>query len=140
MPLYVKIILITMGLLVLAGIIYSSLTKNNKARAIKANPGQTNARIVDKSIPKVTSSTLTEVTYQSRYNYEFEVNGKKFTGLSERYNFQIEHENAIMNKTFPVIYDEKDPQKSSILILQRDFEEYDLVQPDSLKNYEQILK
>jgi len=139
MTLTVKIILITMGLLVVVGIIYSSITNNKKAKAIKANPKQTIARIFDKFIPQVTSSTVTKVKYQTRYKYEFEVNGKKITGLTERYNFYIENQDAIMGKTFPVIYDEKNPENSCILILERDFTEFNLTQPDSLKPYEQIL-
>src|SRR5687768_4474201 len=103
MPLSVKIILITMGLLVVTGIIYSSITKGNKAKAIKANPKQTTAKIFDKFIPQVTSSTATQVKYQTRYKYEFKVDGKKITGLSERYNFNIENQDALMGNTFPVI-------------------------------------
>ena len=67
------------------------------------------------------------------------MNGKKITGLSERYNFHIENQDAIMGKTFPVIYDEKNPENSCILILERDFLDFDLTLPDSLKPYEQIL-
>jgi hypothetical protein len=139
MTLPVKIILITMGLLVVAGIIYSSISESNKVNAIKAHPKQTTAKVFDKFIPEVTSSTVTTVKYQSRYKYEFEVNGKKITGLSERYFFPIENQDALMGKTFPIIYDENDPENSSILILKRDFAEFNLTQPDSLKPFEQLL-
>lgn len=128
-----------MGVLVVAGITHSSLSENNKVETIKASPKQTTARVFDKFIPQVTSSTATTVKYQSRYKYEFEVNGKKITGLSDRYFFYIENQDALMGKTFPVIYDEKDPKNSSILILNRDYAEFGLPQPDSLKPLEQLL-
>lgn len=139
MPLSVKIILIVMGALVTGGIAYSSFYSNRKIKAIKANPKQSMATIFDKFIPQVTSSTVTKVKYQTRYKYEFEVEGKKITALSDRYNFYIENQDAIMHKTFPVIYDEKDPGNSCILILPRDFEVFQLTQPDSLKHYNDIL-
>lgn len=139
MPLAVKIILISMGVLVGGGITYSTISSNKKIKNIKANPNQTVARVFDKFIPQVTSSTVTKVKYQSRYKYEYWVNEKKYTALSDRYNFYIENQNAIMDKSFPVIYDEKNPQNSCILILERDFAEFNLNQPDSLKLYDKIL-
>jgi hypothetical protein len=135
----VKIILAAMGTLVVAGIAFSSISADNKIKKIKSHPKQTVATVFDKFIPQVTSSGIKTVKYQSRYKYEFEVDGKKYEALSDRYNFLIENQNAIMNKRFPVIFDETDPENSCILILQRDYEPFNLQQPDSLKHYEEIL-
>jgi hypothetical protein len=139
MTLAVKIILVTMGVLVVGGIIYSSIAGDNKIKNIKSNPGHSSARVFDKFIPKVTSSTVTKVKYQSRYKYEFEADGKKITGLSDRYNFYIENQDVLMNKTFPVIYDKNDPSNSCILIIDRDFAVFELPQPDSLKHFNDLL-
>lgn len=128
-----------MGSLVSAGIAYSSFAGNKKIKNIKANPKQTIAKVFDRFIPQVTSSGIKKVKYQTRYKYEFEANGKKYSALSDRYNFYIENQDALMNKTFPVIYDEKNPENSYILILQKDFSIFDLTQPDSLKHFEEIL-
>ncbi len=134
-----KIILIAFGTLIVAGIVFSSFSGNKKIRNIKANPKHTTATVFDKFIPQVTSSGIKKVKYQSRYKYEFDVDGKKYEALSDRYNFLIENQNAIMNKSFPVIYDGKNPKNSCILILKRDFDVFELQQPDSLKHYEEIL-
>jgi hypothetical protein len=139
MKMTVKIILISMAVLVVTGIAYSEISGNKKIKSIKANPKYGSAKVFDKFIPKVTSSTITEVKYQSRYKYEFDAGGKKYNSLSDRYNFFIENQDAIMHKYFPVIYDGNNPENNCILILQRDFAEFGLTQPDSLKHYEGIL-
>ena len=139
MTLAVKIILISMGALVAAGITYSSIAGDKKIKHVKANPAQTTAKVFDKFIAKATSSTVTKVKYQTRYKYEFEVGGKKISALSDRYNFYIENQDSMMNKSFPVIYDKTNPENSYILVIERDFTMFGLQQPDSLKHYNIIL-
>jgi hypothetical protein len=129
----------TMGTLVVAGIVYSTINNNKIDRSIKANPKQGTAKIIDRSIPKVTSSMITSVTYGSRFKYEYRIGGMKYTGLNS-YSFDIKHQDNLIGKIFPIIYDEKNPENSRLLILEKEYQEFGLQQPDSLKKYDAIFQ
>jgi hypothetical protein len=139
MPTYVKIILITMGILVVGGIIYSTINNSKIYNSIAANPKKGTAEIIERSIPKVTSTTLTDARYTSRFKYKYEISDVKYEGL-QNYSFDIKHQDDLIGKTFPMIYDAKNPQNSRLLILEQEYQDFGLQQPDSLKKYNVIFK
>jgi hypothetical protein len=139
MPITVKIILITMGIMVVAGITYSTINNNKIDNSIKANPKQGTAKIIDQYIPKVTSSTVTNTRYRSDFKYEYEISGVKYTGIKD-YSFDIKHKDDFFSKIFPIVYDEKNPKNSRLLILEKEYQKFGLQQPDSLKKYNAIFK
>lgn len=64
-------------------------------------------------------------------HYTFQNSGKTFqSGITLPIGKQFAY--RFKNKTFPVIYYSDDPTKSSLLINPKDYEEYNLVFPDSL--------
>jgi hypothetical protein len=139
MPIAVKALLITMGVLVVVGIAHSTIKNNKTDESIKANPTQGTAKIIDRSIPEVTSSTVNDTRYRSIFKYEYGIGSVKYEG-TKSYSFDIKHQDDLIGKTFPMVYDEKNPKNSRLLILEEEYQGFGLQQPDSLKKYNSIFK
>lgn len=121
--------LIVVGIFI-AGITISYFMKGNDIKMIKAKPKQTICKVVDHDIPKKSSDTH----YGVWISYQYEVNGNVYKH-SRKYFFPKDDEQYFVGMTFPLIYSADDPDVSRILILKENFEEFNLVQPDSLKQY-----
>jgi hypothetical protein len=63
--------------------------------------------------------------------YYFDVDGAIIEGAKADARIR-EHWRYLRNKSFPVIYSLKDPEKNVMLLTPSDFEEYNLKFPDSL--------
>ena len=63
--------------------------------------------------------------------YSYIVNGVKYKG-SHSDAFEMSYWKSYENKWFPVVYSSKNPQKSFMLIIPKDFESWGLEFPDSL--------
>jgi hypothetical protein len=124
------VVAIVMAVIFITGVVISSIVKGSDLKKIKANPEQTVAKVVDHDIPKKSSDTH----YGVWITFEYEVNDKVYKH-SSKYFFPEEDEQYFMGQTFPLIYSKDDPDVSRILIVNENFEEFDLIQPDSLKQY-----
>ncbi len=129
------IIGIGVGVVFFGGIIWDTFRKRGQVSEIKTNLMQTKCIIIGRSVPKKSSDNY----YGTFIQYEFQVEGKTYS-WSRKYFFDKEDNTYLKGETFPVVYSLKNPEKSRILILQRDFEEFGLTQPEELKKYNGIVK
>jgi hypothetical protein len=67
------------------------------------------------------------------FTYSFFVAGKKYEAETRRTYLDKENCKAFSEKYFPVIYAKGDPDNNRILITKKDFTEFGLPWPDSLK-------
>lgn len=128
------IIGITVGIIFISGIIWSSVSKNNDVKKIKANLKQTTCKIISRSIPKKSSDTH----YGTFIKYEYSVDGKRYE-WSKKYFFPKDDTTYFVGQTFPLVYCANNPEISRVLILDVNFEEFGLMQPDSLKQYNGVI-
>ncbi|MCD6018113.1 MAG: hypothetical protein K0S53_1234 [Bacteroidetes bacterium] len=124
------IVAIFVGVIFITGVAFSFITKGNDIKKIKSNPKQTVCKVVDHDIPKKSSDTH----YGVWIRYEYEVNGSVYKHL-RKYYFPKDDEQYFVGLSFPLIYCADDPDVNRILILKENFDEFDLPQPDSLKQY-----
>ncbi len=130
----IKIIGIVAGLLIATGIIWDAVGKSKKEDGIKKNSAQGTAKIIGHDIPKRSGDTK----YSVWIEYEYSVDGKTFRH-KKKYDFKVDQENYFVGKTFPVIYNKTDPDESMLLIIEGEYQKFDLVQPDSLKMYNDLI-
>ncbi len=128
------IISIIAATVIVGCIIWDAVGKNKKDDSIKSNFASATATIISHDIPKRYSDTQ----YSVWIEYEYKVDGKRFAH-KKKYSFKIDQENYFVGKTFPVIYNKTDPDESRLLIIATEFQEFNLVQPDSLKIYNDII-
>lgn len=108
--------------------IFSAFGKSGDLKKIKANPVQTTATVVE-------SDRLTEYNTNGCWiYYEYSVDGKTYKHCQKYHGWKKE-DNYFLNQTFPLVYCESNPDLSSLLIIEDEFKEFNLVQPDSLKKY-----
>lgn len=124
------IVTIIVVVIFIAGVTISFLMKGNDIKKIKANPKQTVCKVIGHDIPKKSSDTH----YGVWVRYQYEVNGSVYEHL-KKYYFPKDDEQYFVGLSFPLIYCTNDPDVSRILILKENFDEFGLVQPDSLKQY-----
>jgi hypothetical protein len=117
------------GVLV-SGIVISMVIKNGDVERIKENPKHSYAKIVGHGIPKKSSDSH----YGVWIDYAYEINGVNYTH-SKKYYFPEDDELYFQGKYFPLVYSGNDPDLSRLLIINEDFEEFGLTQPDSLSLY-----
>lgn len=122
-------LLIFIPILVIAiGGIIGVVSKGNDVKKIKSNPGQTTATIVE-------YDNLNEYNTNGCWIYfEYTVDGKKYKHCQKYHGWKKE-DNYFLKRSFPVIYCIDDPDLSCLLIIEGEFENFGLVQPDSLKQY-----
>jgi hypothetical protein len=83
--------------------------------------------------------TEVEVSYNIRFlygsaRYEFTVNGKKIKGGYQANTNNRKSLNCLVGHHFPVLYDEKNPEYSQLLVTKQDFYFHsEMPYPDSLK-------
>ena len=130
-PLTKKILIwtIVVGFITFATI--QTINRNSDDNYLKTNPSLTMAKIIDWNVDGKGSGNWIK--------YEFVIDNKTFGG-SKKYYGLSQKDNYLMNKYFPIIYSQKDPNINRLLILENEFQEFDLVQPDSLKKYNDILE
>jgi len=129
-----KLIGIIVGVAIITCIIWSTMNKSNRDERIKSNLVQSTAKIISHDIPKSSGGGK----YSVWIEYEYGVAGKTWAH-KKKYHFKVDQENYFVGKTFPIIYNKIDPDDSRLLIIASEYEEFDLVQPDSLKKYNEII-
>ncbi|MCW3071962.1 MAG: hypothetical protein JWO44_1852 [Bacteroidetes bacterium] len=121
------LILIPIVIIALAGII-GVAGKSGDVQKIKENPAQTTGTIVE-------SDNLNEYNTNGCWIYfEYAVNGKTYKHCQKYHGWKKE-DNYFLKCSFPVVYCVDDPDLSRLLIIADEYEEFELVQPDSLKKY-----
>lgn len=128
------IIGIVVGVIFVGGVILSSISKHNDVKKIKNNMSQTTCKVISRSIPKKSSDTH----YGTFIKYEYTIDGKRYE-WSKKYFFPKDDTIYFVGQTFPLVYCTTEPEISRILILDVNFEEFDLPQPDSLKIYNGVV-
>lgn len=108
-----------------------TINRNSDDNYLRTNPSLTTAKIVNRNLDGKGRGNWIE--------YEFVIDNKTFGG-SKKYYGLSQRDNYLMGKHFPVLYSKKDPSVNRLLILQNEFEEFDLIQPDSLKKYNDFLE
>jgi hypothetical protein len=108
-----------------------SIRQNSEDQYLKDNPNLTTAKIIDWDPGAKGGARL--------LNYEFIIDNKTYNGSKSYYGLS-QRNNYLLNKYFPVIYSSKDPNVNRLLIIENEFKEFGLIQPDSLKKYNDILK
>lgn len=111
-------------------IIWDTTRKNDQVSKITANPKQTICKVVGRGIPKKSSDTH----YGVWIDYEYAIEGKTYKH-QKKYYFPKNDELYFNGMSFPLIYCVDDPDLNRILIIDSDFEEFHIQQPDSLKRY-----
>ena len=53
----------------------------------------------------------------------------------QKYHGSKKEDNYFINYTFPIVYCAENPDLSRLLIIEDEFQEFNLIQPDSLKQY-----
>jgi hypothetical protein len=93
--------------------------------------------------PKYTNGIFEKFRYEKGKaiisDYSFEVNGVVFKSWKSDGRLR-EIGNYLFNRTFPVIYNMKDPTKNEILVFPSDFLNYKLTYPDSLNWVRKIIE
>ena len=93
-----------------------------------------NVQMISKS-PSFSIATINSFRYEKGKallaEYYFNVNGKTFKNAKGDGRFE-KIGKFILNRSFPVIYNSNDPDKSAMLIFRSDFEKFNLAFPDSL--------
>jgi hypothetical protein len=93
-----------------------------------------NVQVITKS-PSFSIARITSFRYEKGKallaEYNFDVNGKSFTSAKGDGRFE-KIGNFILHRSFPVIYNSIDPNKSAVLIFKSDFEKFNIAFPDSL--------
>jgi len=124
----IKFIAIPILLIIAVGGICGFASKSKDVKKIKANPKQTIATIV-------AFDNLNEYNTNGCWiDYQYIVEGKTYKH-SKKYHGWKKEDNYFMNRTFPVIYCADNPDLSRLLIIESEYQRFDLVQPDSLKKY-----
>lgn len=110
-------LLITITVLV----VYFSYKGRNKA--IIQNKGETSGVIIDIKGLKAGGTDFV---------YEFILEGKRYRN-STSFGLCSDLVQAILGKSFPVVYDGSNPENSELLITKQSFDRFSIQQPDSLK-------
>ncbi len=124
------IIGIIAAVIVITGIVYSTVNKNIEIQKIKANPKQGTAKITERDIPTKSSDDA----YGVWLTYEYDVDGKHFR-RTKKYYFKKNIDDYLVGYNLPFIYCQDNPEYSCLLILESEYQEFGLPQPDSLKKY-----
>ena len=112
------------GVFLLLGIfLYSFFKSNNDLIELKK------IGVLQKAI--ITGTTFSKGLLLT-YSFIFENRPYTATKRESRLNSD-EVKSLFVNKTFPLIISQKNPQVRDLLIFKEDFEKYNLVYPDSLK-------
>lgn len=115
--------------LVLITIEYNKTVKSKHINDILIRPAISNAEFIEFRSKK--GSNYMGI-------YKFEVKETIFQGVTSgeglRYN-----EQKLYKGTFPVIYNENDPQKNAILIFPSDFKDFKIPFPDSMSKWISLL-
>ncbi len=128
------IIGIIIGTAIVGCIIWDTMRKVERDDRIKSNLIKSTAKIISHDIPKSSGGGK----YSVWIEYEYLVDGKTIAH-KKKYHFKVDQQNYFVGKTFPVIYNKIDSDDSRLLIIASEYEEFDLVQPDSLKMYNDII-
>ena len=102
--------------------VYSLSTKNKYRKSILAAPSFTSGKIYDLKTSR--SGLVASYTYDIKGRFYY---SKHMDGRYDHLGIEI------LKHYFPVIYNEKHPEKNQILVFPNDFESFNLPFPDSLK-------
>ena len=84
----------------------------------------------------LTIGIVTKFSHSPKYggsiSYEFNVNGKTISNGRGLGYFSDAQYQALIGKTFPVIYDQDNTNENDMLIRSEDFKKYNVLYPDSL--------
>ncbi|MDF2435720.1 MAG: hypothetical protein K0Q95_96 [Bacteroidota bacterium] len=121
------LIIIPLAVIILGGI-YGVISKGSDEEKIKKDPKQTTGTIVE-------YDNLREYNTNGCWiYYEYSVDGKSYKHC-QKYHGWNKEDNFFMHYTFPVVYSNEDPDLSRLLIIEEEFKNFGLTQPDSLKKY-----
>jgi hypothetical protein len=116
--------------IIIAIIVWDTSRKDDQITKIKANLKQTTCKVIGHDIPKKSSDTH----YGVWIEYEYTVAEKSYKH-KKKYYFPKDDEKYFVGQSFPLVYDATDPDLNRILIIDSDFSEFNIPQPDSLKQY-----
>jgi hypothetical protein len=90
-----------------------------------------------KSRGKITTGLVHSFKYDYKgrlyLNYAFKVNGREYKQKAPFPEFAKGAEKALLNRAFPVIYIEDDPEKSELLISKASYDRLNMQFPDTLE-------
>jgi hypothetical protein len=74
----------------------------------------------------------TKFYYETQFHYKYKVNGNIYNGISELKSGHSDRYRSFKNKTFPLLYNPSDPEKSYLLITKSDYAKFVMTMPDSM--------
>jgi hypothetical protein len=123
-----KIKYLVLALLIVTFVIsYFIWTKNQ--RILRTNHLSTNAIIKDWNLDAKSGIWL---------NYEFKVDNKSYRGANKYFELSQNHADNFIGKSFPLLYCPSDPENNELLIKPKDFENFNMTQPDSLQKFNSL--